>query len=47
MKPKIIEYKVAGNVLIPLVYVDIDVLMEHYDSIMINVKQVRSKKRGA
>lgn len=47
MLPKIIEYKVAGNVLIPLVFVNLDVLIEDYDSFMINIKQVRHKKRGA
>lgn len=48
MIPKVIEYKVVGNVLIPLVYVDLDVLIEDYDSFMINIKQVRRhKKRGA
>lgn len=47
--PKVIEYKVDGNVLIPLVYVDMDLLINEYDTFMINIKQVRrkQKKRGA
>lgn len=47
MIPKVIEYKVEGKVLIPLVYVDMDKLINEYDTFMINVKQVRRKKRGA
>jgi len=45
--PKIIEYTVKGNVLTPLVYVDLNKLIESYDSYMLNVKQVRRGKRRA
>ncbi len=45
--PKIIEYTVQGNVLTPLVYVDLNKLIGSYDSYMINVKQVRRGKRRA
>jgi len=47
MVPKVIEYKVDGNLLIPLVYVDLDMLINDYDTFMINIKRVRRKKRGA
>jgi hypothetical protein len=47
MLPKIIEYKVEGNLLKPLVYVDLSLLIEEYDSFMINIKRVTRKKRGA
>ncbi len=49
MLPREIEYKVEGNLLIPLVYVDLDSLMDDYDWFTINLKQVRrgKKKRGA
>ena len=47
MLPKVIEYKVEGKVLTPLVYVDLSKLIDEYDSFMINIKQVRRKKRGA
>lgn len=49
MLPKIIEYKVEGNVLMPLVYVDIDTLIRDYDSYYTGIKQVRrgKRKRGA
>lgn len=48
MLPKVIEYKVDGNVLRPLVYVDLTKLMDEYDMFMIGVKQVQhKKKRGA
>ncbi|MNW38897.1 hypothetical protein D3C74_159750 [compost metagenome] len=50
MLPKVIEYQVKGNVLAPLVFMDMSLLMDEYDSIMLNVKQVRhnkQKKRGA
>ncbi|URJ36634.1 hypothetical protein MF625_001053 [Paenibacillus polymyxa] len=49
MIPKVIEYKVEGNVLTPLVYVDLDKLIDNYDSFMLNIKQVqrKHKKRGA
>ncbi|WP_170287170.1 hypothetical protein [Paenibacillus faecis] len=50
MLPRVIEYKVDGNLLIPLVYVDMDLLIDDYDSFMINIKQVqrcKQKKRGA
>ncbi len=47
MIPKIIEYKIEGNVLYPLVYMDLSRLISDYDSIMIGVKQhVRRKKRA-
>ena len=45
MLPKVIEYKVDGNLLIPLIYLDLDLLFEHYDSIMVNVKQVRRRRK--
>ncbi|WP_158301764.1 hypothetical protein [Paenibacillus mesophilus] len=47
MQPRVIEYKVEGNVLTPLVYVDLSLLIEDYDSFMINIKRVNRKKRGA
>lgn len=48
MIPRVIEYKVEGNLLVPLVYVDLDSLMDDYDWFTINLKQVRRKrKRGA
>ncbi|MDO3678251.1 hypothetical protein [Paenibacillus ehimensis] len=47
MIPKIIEYKIEGNVLYPLVYMDLSLLIDDYDSIMLNVKQrVRRKRRA-
>lgn len=47
MVPKEIEYKVDGNLLIPLVYVDLNYLMDNYDSFMVNIKRIsRRKKRG-
>jgi len=45
--PRIIEYKVDGNILTPLVYVDLTELIENYDSVMLNVRRVTKKKRGA
>lgn len=48
--PRTIEYKKHGNLLIPLVYVDLDSLMDEYDWFSIGLKQVRrnkQKKRGA
>lgn len=49
MTPRTIEYKAHGNLLIPLVYVDLDSLMDEYDWFTIGLKQVRrkQKKRGA
>ena len=49
MIPAVIEYKVQGNVLYPLVYADLSQLMDDYDSYMIGIKQVRrgKRKRGA
>lgn len=49
MIPAIIEYRVEGNVLWPVVYMDMNALIEDYDSYMINLKQVRrgKRKRGA
>lgn len=47
MVPRIIEYKVEGNVLFPLVYIDISKLIDDYDSTMLYVKQVRRGKRRA
>lgn len=44
MLPKVIEYKVEGNIITPLVYVDLSVLIDEYDSFMLNVKQVQRKK---
>lgn len=46
MLPKIIEYKIEGNVLYPLVYMDLSLLIDNYDSIMMSVKQVRRKRRA-
>lgn len=46
MIPKIIEYKIEGNVLYPLVYMDLSLLIDEYDSIMMSVKQVRRKRRA-
>ncbi|GLI09941.1 hypothetical protein YDYSG_59740 [Paenibacillus tyrfis] len=46
MLPKILEYKIEGNVLYPLVYMDLSLLIDEYDSIMMSVKQVRRKRRA-
>ncbi|WP_212938535.1 hypothetical protein [Paenibacillus antibioticophila] len=47
MSLKTIEYKSHGNLLIPLVFVDLDSLMDDYDWFNIGLKQVQRKKRGA
>lgn len=49
MPLRTIEYKKEGNLLIPLVYVDLDSLMDDYDWFSIGLKQVRckGKRKGA
>lgn len=48
MLPKVIEYKVEGNLLTPILFVDLGYLIDNYDAFMINIKQVRrGRRKGA